>query len=94
MAWWGSGSPGAGVNIPRRPKAQGGFDSRPVADAATSGDRRLICMMTHAHHHGTAPVASRCAQPLVARRLNTGTAPKTSNSETRPDRPGRAKENQ
>ena len=51
-------------------------------------------MMTHAHHHGTAPVASRSAQPLVARRLNTGTAPKTSNSETRPDRPGRAKENQ
>ena len=61
MAWWGSGSPGAGMNIPRRPKAQGGFDSRPVADAATSGDRRLICMMTHAHRHGTAPVASRCA---------------------------------
>ena len=42
--------------MPRRPMAQGGFDSRPVADAATSGDRRLICMMTHAHRHGTAPV--------------------------------------
>ena len=41
------GSPGAGVNMPRRPKAaQGGFDSRPVADAATSGDRRTICMST------------------------------------------------
>ena len=80
--------------MPRRPKAQGGFDSRPVADAATSGDRRPHLHDDHAHRHGTAPVASRCAQPLVARRLNTGTAPKTSNSETRPDRPGRAKENQ
>ena len=66
----------------------GGFDSRPVADAATSGDRRTRLHDDHAHRHGTAPVASRCAQPLVARRLNTGTAPKTSNSETRP-RPAR-----
>ena len=51
-------------------------------------------MMTHTHRHGTAPVASRCAQPLVARRLNTGTAPKHPTPRRGPDRPGRAKENQ
>ena len=45
------------MNIPRRPKAQGGFDSRPVADAATSGDRRNRLHVDHARRHGTAPVA-------------------------------------
>ena len=74
--------------MPRATVGVGGFDSRPVADAATSGDRRTRLHDDHAHRHGTAPVASRYAQPLVARRLNTGTAPKTSNSETRP-RPAR-----
>ena len=81
------------MNIPRRPKAQGGFDSRPVADAATSGDRRNRLHVDHARRHGTAPVAFRFAQPDVAP-THTETAPKTSNSGTRPDRPGRAKENQ
>ena len=44
-------------------------------------------MSTMPHRHGTAPVVSRFAQPDVARRLNTETAPKASNSRTRPDRP-------
>ena len=44
-------------------------------------------MSNHAHRYGTTPVASRYAQPFVARRLNTETAPKASNSRTRPDRP-------
>ena len=40
-------SPGAGVNMPRRPTAaKGGLDSRPIADTATSGDRRIDCMST------------------------------------------------
>ena len=39
-------SPGAGVNMPRDRMAQGALDSRPVADAATSGDRRTDCMST------------------------------------------------
>ena len=34
----------------------GGFDSRPVADAATSGDRRTRLHDDHAHRYGTAPV--------------------------------------
>ena len=54
------GSPGAGVNMPRRPKAQGGFDSRPVANAAASGNRRPICMQTVTHRHEPpAPVVIR-----------------------------------
>ena len=47
--------------------------------------------MTHAHRHGTAPVAFRLRNDVAP--TNTETAPKTSNSGTRPDRPRRAKEN-
>ena len=45
-------------------------------------------MSNHAHRYGTTPVASRYAQPFVARRLNTETAPKRFPFQrTRPDRP-------
>ena len=83
-------SPGAGVNMPRRPMAtRGGFDSRPVADAAASGDRRIDCMSTMTYHHGRAPVAF--ARATTLRRPTPRTAPGTSIRPplARPDRPER-----
>ena len=69
--------------MPRRPNgSQGGFDSRPVADAATSGDRRIDCMPTHAHRHGTAPVAFRLRNDVAP--TNTETAPVQASDGTRP----------
>ena len=52
--------------MPRRPNgSQGGSDSRPVADAATSGDRRTICIDDPCPSPRLpAPVASRYAQPV------------------------------
>ena len=67
--------------MPRDRMAQGGLDSRPVADAATSGDRRIDCMPTHAHRHGTAPVAFRLRNDVAP--TNTETAPCTSIRQTR-----------
>ena len=79
--------------MPRLPNgSQGGSDSRPVADAATSGDRRTICIDDPCPSPRLpAPVAFRLRNDVAP--TNTETAPKTSNSGTRPDRPRRAKEN-
>ena len=88
--WAAKGSPGAGVNMPRRPKAaQGGFDSRPVADAATSGDRRTICIDNpcpsprHRARGVSLRATSRCAPTQHRDRAQTHP------QETRPDRPPR-----
>ena len=73
--------------MPPRPMAQGGFDSRPVADAATSGDRRF-----HLHDEpmpiATAPRLWRfaCATD-VAPTLNRPRPEAHHPTRTRPDRP-------
>ena len=71
------GSPwGGSEHAPATVKAtQGGSDSRPVADAATSGNRRLDCMSTTAHRRHGARGAFAARSPVVARRPNTRPRP-------------------
>ena len=65
--------------MPRRPMAtRGGFDSRPVADAAASGKQEVDSY--EINHHGARGVL-RFAQPDVAHRRNTETAPRNPHSE-------------
>ena len=81
--------------MPRRPKAaQGGFES-PPGRRRRNQRQQEDDLHVDTHRHGTAPVVYRFAQPDVARRLSTETAPKYPTPGTRPDRPPRgAKENQ
>ena len=78
--------------MPRDRMAHGGLDSRPVADTATSGDRRTDCMSTMPI--ATAPRPWRFASRNLSLRADSTPRPRpTFQTRTRPDRPGRAKEN-
>ena len=72
--------------MPRLPNgSQGGSDSRPVADAATSGDRRTICIDDPCPSPRLpAPVAFRLRNDVAP--TNTETAPKQT-SDRRGPRP-------